>query len=163
MTKPKIVFKPENNSSSSVEKAIKLYNRIKDNRELTDLEINGFIQGATKRKTIDISMIDIYLSVHKQYLDFAQEALNSLPDIKKNSAILKQKLADLRNNAGLMFIKLQDEDKKNKFVNNKKKIIVHSNRKTKGGEKMSENEESKQQKKEKKVVIKRDPIVIVDE
>lgn len=112
MTKPKIVYKPDNNSSSSVEKVMKLYNQIKNNRELTDLEINGFIQGATKGKTIDISMTDIYLSVHKQYLDFALEALNSSPNIEKNSVILKQRLADLRNCAGLMFIKLQEKTKK---------------------------------------------------
>ena len=82
--------------------ANKLYNKISSDKELRDLEIEGFVRGAKKGKSMDVSLKELMQSLRKQYLDWL-EAYNSkkIPDMKRT-------IADLRNDAGCVFLKLKE-------------------------------------------------------
>jgi hypothetical protein len=84
----------------------KLLQQIRDNKELLDLEEAGFLRGDKKGKTMGVSESKLYYSLVKQWTDFLN-AWNSKDDL----AVLKT-LADLRNNAGTLFLKVQEEFRK---------------------------------------------------
>ena len=75
------------------------------NKELKALEIEGFVRGLRKGKTMNVTLDKIVLeSLHKQYLDF----LKAYGSQDKDE--MKRTLADLRNVAGCVFLKILEED-----------------------------------------------------
>jgi hypothetical protein len=90
--------------SNEEEQATFLYNSIQGNGELQTLEIQGFVRGAIRKKTLDVDINVIFESVGKQYRDFVRAYGDN------NSEAMKRCLADLRNVAGCFFIKLTEEE-----------------------------------------------------
>ncbi len=84
----------------------KLLQQIRYNSELFQLEDDGFLRGDKKGKTIDVGEGELFCSLVKQWTDFL-DAWNDKDDL----AVLKT-LADLRNNAGTLFLKIQEEFRK---------------------------------------------------
>lgn len=88
-------------------KGLDIYNRINANVELETLEMKGFIEGEKKGKTMDVTLAELVDSLVKQKEDF-QEAYEN-----KQISAMKKALADLRNVAGCVFLKLlEGGDKK---------------------------------------------------
>jgi len=79
-----------------------LYISISENKELKKLELKGFIRGAKKDKTMNVPLDDVVDGLRKQYKDFIY-VWNSLEPDKEE---MKRTLADLRNTAGCVFLKL---------------------------------------------------------
>lgn len=84
--------------------ALKLWERIRQNLVLEELEKEGLCRGEQRGKKPDVSIDVLALAVHKQYRDFVRAYVD---DDKKE---MKRCLADLRNVAGLVFLKLEDEE-----------------------------------------------------
>ena len=88
-------------------KGTRIYERIQTIVELRNLEIQGFIRGEKKGKTLDVPLVTLKMSLAKQFQDWlkAYDSKN-IPDMKKA-------IADLRNVAGCVFLKLlEGGDKK---------------------------------------------------
>ena len=84
-----------------------IYNKIQANIELQNLELRGFIKGDKKGKTMDVPLVALKMNLAKQFRDW----LNAYDS--KNILDMKKALADLRNVAGCVFLKLlEGGDKK---------------------------------------------------
>jgi hypothetical protein len=103
----------------SEKEALELYNKIRNNKTLQTLEETGFKLGVARGKSIDVDISVIKNSLQKQYDDF-QEAYfrfstpffagSMEPVTREGRELNKQKLekciADLRNVAGCLFLKI---------------------------------------------------------
>ncbi len=81
----------------------KFLQQIRDNKELLNLEEAGFRRGDEKIKTMDVSSNDLKGSLYKQLMDYLYA-----PNVDET----KRSLADLRNVAGCLFLKLVEEESK---------------------------------------------------
>jgi hypothetical protein len=78
---------------------------------LQNLEINGFIRGENKGKTMDVPLPVIFGSLQKQWKDLEESYLRSALKThlrRKDGEDLKRRIADLRNVAGCLFLKLEE-------------------------------------------------------
>jgi hypothetical protein len=88
--------------SSDEEIATLLHSSIVDNKELKDLEIQGFVRGQKQGKTDKVSLETLCYNLEKQYRDWLVACDSKLiPKMKKT-------LADLRNVEGIIFLKLNE-------------------------------------------------------
>jgi len=81
-------------------KGLEIYNTIQASKELEELEIKGFLQGEQRGKTMDVTLKTMFESLKKQYRDWVK-AYNS-----KQISEMKKSVADVRNVAGCIFLKL---------------------------------------------------------
>lgn len=86
--------------------------RIWENPALRSLEVLGFKHGSRKGKTMKVNLQTVVNNLYKQVEDFRQAYHGYLrdPDDADLQANLKMKLADLRNVAGCVFLKLQEQE-----------------------------------------------------
>ena len=80
-----------------------LWTEINENEELKAIELDGFIRGRKKGKTMDVPLSEIVKSLDKQLKDFHKVYDNAhtrlIPEMKRA-------LGDIRNQAGCVFLKL---------------------------------------------------------
>jgi len=79
----------------------KLWKTIRNNKKLQALEKRGFTRGKRKGKTMNVSVGELYGSLAKQWRDLANTYLYG-----DNVGHVRRCLADLRNVAGCLFLKL---------------------------------------------------------
>ena len=79
----------------------KLWKAIRNNKKLQALEKRGFTRGKRKGKTMNAPLGEFYSSLSKQWRDFA-DAYVCCADVGH----VMRCLADLRNVAGCLFLKL---------------------------------------------------------
>lgn len=91
--------------SSNEEVAEILQCSISGNKELKKLEIEGFVKGTKEGKTMNVPILTIIDSLKKQWKDWEKVRFSS------NPGRMKRALADLRNVAGCLFLKLQEVEK----------------------------------------------------
>lgn len=85
---------------------IELWKKIHEDHELEELEKEGFHRGSLKGKTMDKPIGPIVDSLKKQWRDFLTAWYEN--DDEK----IKRSLADLRNVAGCVFLKLKEKQEK---------------------------------------------------
>ena len=95
-----------------------LRKRITHNGKLRTFEILGFLRGEQKGKTMNVDPYALMEGVRKQMLDlearWATYYVTIMPSLKeKHLEEVEKAIADLRNNAGCLFLKLEEEVKKN--------------------------------------------------
>ena len=93
-----------------------LYSKIFANGELIDLERQGFERG--RGKTMDVDWLVVSLSLKKQMADL-EHAINVGLINAPNQGLynldeIKRAIADVRNVAGCLFLKIQEIEKKRK-------------------------------------------------
>lgn len=88
--------------SSNEEVAEVLHCGISENKELKKLEIEGFVRGCEQGKTMNVAFSVVAKSLRKQWNDWVKVRFSSDPEK------MKRALADLRNVAGCLFLKLQE-------------------------------------------------------
>ena len=88
----------------------KILQQIRDNAELTRLENDGFIRGDAKGKTMDngdmpilMKEAELYKALQKQF----RELETAYTTVAKGE--LRRRIADVRNNAGCLFLKIEEE------------------------------------------------------
>jgi len=88
----------------------RLWQKIVMNGELMELEQLGFEHGEKQGKTMDVPLEIVVESLYKQIEDFRAAWYNYQVHTYKQHTIplLKKTLADLRNVAGCVFLKLQE-------------------------------------------------------
>jgi len=87
-------------------KGLELHRKISENEELIGLEMNGFIEGEKRGKTMDVSLEELARSLEKQYRDWRKAYYNK--QLWKDGVYqMKKTLADLINVAGCVFIKIE--------------------------------------------------------
>jgi len=86
---------------------MKLWQQIRKNEELKNLEMEGFGIGSLKGKTMNVSLNELMKSLRKQYLDVFEAYA------KNDKEAIKRCLADLRNLAGCCFLNIQQENARN--------------------------------------------------
>ena len=79
-----------------------LWYEVDGNDELSRLERDGFVRGEKRGKIMDVPLAILYASLRKQYKDWLVAYDN------KNILEMKTTLADLRNVAGIIFLKLNE-------------------------------------------------------
>ena len=89
--------------------ANKIYNKVVGNRQLKQLEIEGFVRGERNGKTVEVALEVLVESLSKQWKDF-EDAWEHHRHWKNAPDLMKVKLADLRNNAGCVFLKVIKEE-----------------------------------------------------
>ena len=92
------------------EEAFKLYLRYTQNPQIMKLEHAGFVEGLKRGKTDKVPLEIIVTSLEKQWGDFLATwtGYKNLPKTKTTTEDLKRTLADLRNVAGIIFLKLNE-------------------------------------------------------
>ena len=93
--------------------AAELHKRIRQNRELQQFEIKGFLRGAEKGKTMNVTFEQLVQSLTKQYDDFIHQLVYYYTSAPTDLESLKQKIADVRNVAGCLFLVVQRKHAKN--------------------------------------------------
>ena len=90
----------------------KLLKQIQDNKELLALEEAGFLRGDEKGKTMDVLPEVLMRSIMKQHGDLANSYHKYFFNKRYTEARkdLLQKIADIRNVAGCLFLKIVEED-----------------------------------------------------
>jgi len=90
---------------------LKTYSAILFNSELQNLEMKGFLRGSDKGKTMNVPLSTLMRGLGKQYADFHIAYINFLKEKKTRESTreLKRSIADVRNAAGCVFLKLGDE------------------------------------------------------
>ena len=80
------------------------------NPELIELEKQGILRGLKRGKTMDVPLEVVVGSLKKQWSDFLATwtGYKNLPKTKTTTEDLKRTLADLRNVAGIIFLKLNE-------------------------------------------------------
>lgn len=74
---------------------------------LKRFETEGFIRGSKKGKTMEVPLANLVESLEKQVMDFQQAYYAYLINQdQENVDDFKQKIADIRNLAGCVFLKL---------------------------------------------------------
>ena len=89
--------------------AQQLHRAIMDNVELRAYELRGLLRGEEDGKTMNVPLSTVLHSLEKQEKDLA-EAILKFYVKQVDAASLKKCLADIRNVAGLCFLKLQEEE-----------------------------------------------------
>ncbi len=89
----------------------KLLEQIRDSKELLDLEEQGFRRGDEKGKTMDVLFNEIKESLYLQEGQLIG-AIARMDYGKRGNDDVKRKIADLRNVAGCLFLKLAEEESK---------------------------------------------------
>jgi len=82
-------------------KATELWNKIHENNELEILEKDGLHKGEAEGKQPNVSVNVLRISLRKQYLDFLTAYGGN------DDEGMKKRLADIRNIAGILFLRLQ--------------------------------------------------------
>ena len=82
--------------------AFLLRERHSENPELKGLEIQGFLRGLKRGKTMDVPLHVLFASLEKQHRDWLIAYGGA------NISEMKKTLADLRNVAGIIFLKLNE-------------------------------------------------------
>jgi len=95
-------LKKNESFKSDKEVASILWEKYSKNPELKELEIQGFLSGLKRGKTMDVPLRTLFRSLEKQHDDWLVAYVN------KNILEMKKALADLRNVAGIMFLKLNE-------------------------------------------------------
>lgn len=105
---------------------MRLHDDINGNVELQNLEIDGFMRGEQQGKTMDVPFETVVQSLRKQNMDFQESYLRYMQIIRLSKAVkdrnltldaaalvldLKRRVADIRNVAGCVFLKLCTEEK----------------------------------------------------
>ena len=88
-----------------------ILNAINANKELEKLEIQGFMRGDEKGKTMNTPLSSFNLALKKQLQDW-EEAYIRRYKRRGNIAEMKRALADIRNVAGATFLKLLEGGKR---------------------------------------------------
>lgn len=92
--------------------ALKCWERIAENKRLSTLEKVGFDIGISRGKTMDVSIEIMNGSVSKQWKDYKWAWENYLRDKSElNRQAVETAIANLRNVAGCMFLKIEEERK----------------------------------------------------
>ena len=78
-----------------------LWKEIRNNKKLQALEKRGFTRGKRKGKTMNVPLGELYSSLTKQFREVGEAYL-----LCTDGAHLRRCLADLRNVAGCLFLKL---------------------------------------------------------
>jgi len=81
---------------------LKFWNEVDGNDELSKLEQDGFVRGEKRGKTMDVPLQILFGSFEKQHKDWLVAYTN------KNILEMKVALADIRNVAGIIFLKLNE-------------------------------------------------------
>jgi hypothetical protein len=104
-----------NQADETGKSARRLHERILKNKELKAFEFSGFLRGEMRGKTMDVPLVEVVDSLRKQYKDFdyAWSFYVTMGGGKSREG-LKRALADIRNNAGCLFLKLVEEEQKKK-------------------------------------------------
>jgi len=89
-----------------ITKGINLWIKIESCKDLKLLEIRGFIRGERKGKTMNVPPVIVFESLQKQWKDL-ENAFYCCSDNNE----LKKCIADLRNVAGCLFLKLLELEK----------------------------------------------------
>ena len=89
--------------------AQQLHKAIIGSRELRAYELRGLLRGEERGKTMDVPLATVLHSLEKQGKDLAETILNFYAK-QADAADLKKCLADIRNVAGLCFLKVQEEE-----------------------------------------------------
>lgn len=89
-----------------------LWKAIEGNIELQSLEKAGFIRGTQKNKSMDVTFEVVIDSLEKQWNDLGQ----AVAQYERNGTVealvsVKKCIADLRNVAGCLFLKIQEIEK----------------------------------------------------
>lgn len=87
-------------------KAVEILTKIVQCTELHRLEADGFLRGERKGKRMNVPWQDIVASLDKQYHDWLNAYAEGDPDA------MKRTLADLRNLAGCVFLKIKEKEAK---------------------------------------------------
>jgi len=82
-----------------------IWNKIENCTELKQLEALGFLRGAKQGKTMDVPLEKVFQSLKKQWHDLVW-AYSNYTTVSKDTSELKRCIADLRNVAGCLFLKL---------------------------------------------------------
>ena len=90
----------------------RLYSKIFANGELIDLERQGFERGEKRGKTMEVDWLVVSLSLKKQMADL-EHAINVGLINAPNQGLynldeIKRAIADVRNVAGCLFLKMQE-------------------------------------------------------
>ena len=93
------------NKKGHIMKGINLWIKIESCKDLKLLEIRGFIRGEEKGKTMDVPLERVFQSLQKQWKDL-ENAFYCCSDNNE----LKKCIADLRNVAGCLFLKLLEKE-----------------------------------------------------
>lgn len=92
-------------SEHDIFEAAELLRKINENDELRSLELDGFIRGIRKGKTMDVDLSRLRYSLRKQMGDYESKWIDHiLGEATKDD--LKRYVADIRNVAGIIFLKL---------------------------------------------------------
>lgn len=89
--------------------AQQLHNAINNSRELYAYELQGLLRGEERGKTMDVPLATVLHSLEKQERDLEDTILKFYAK-QADARDLKKGLADIRNVAGLCFIKLQERE-----------------------------------------------------
>ncbi len=119
-------------------KGLALHREICSNIELIELEMDGFARGEKRGKTMDVPLETVVDSLRKQNMDFQESYLRYLQTVSlivaaspnmltpenhnvkikqlndthlENIKDLKRRIADIRNVAGCVFLKLSEGEK----------------------------------------------------
>jgi len=99
--------KPSRSHSKTIDfESLKIYHDLENCTELHRLEADGFIRGTEKGKTMNVPLWDLEESLRKQYRDWIKASVDG------NVHEMKRTLADLRNLAGCVFLKIQEKEAK---------------------------------------------------
>lgn len=92
-------------------KARYLWESIRYDLELKYHELEGFKRGVLQGKSMDVSVDDMRFQVKRQFRQLTSEFY---PNYDKPERIkkIKRRIADLRNVAGCLFLKIQELEKK---------------------------------------------------
>jgi len=97
----------------ALHEANEILRQINENADLHDLELDGFIRGFRAGKTLNVGMQLLLNSLRKQVGDWESIFIDY---ILGNATLddLKRRLADIRNVAGVIFLKVCERQKKQK-------------------------------------------------
>lgn len=84
-----------------VKEGFNLWQLIYTDEELHGFEVDGFLRGKLKGKSMDVPLIVLLKSLDKQWKDYCFARLSEDPKE------IRQKLADLRSVAGCVFLKVE--------------------------------------------------------
>jgi len=90
----------------------KLYEKIARNGELIEYEKIGFEKGEKKGKTMDVDAYVVLRSLEKQMADLSYHFDMRMLDVYEDFDLsaIKQAIADVRNVAGCLFLKIQETE-----------------------------------------------------
>lgn len=88
-----------------VSKSAELWNEIRENPRLKYFELMGFRRGLRRHKTMDVELGRVFESLKKQWNDLRDAYM-----LCADEATLMRCIADLRNVAGCLFLKIEKRE-----------------------------------------------------